>query len=179
MPRPYFINKNIKLHEIIRVNHAGEFGAKRIYEGQIKYTKGVKEKELISHMLDQELIHLKYFEEQMKDQNTRPTILMPIWDICGYWLGAISAKISNKTAMLVTEAIEEVIESHYQEQVSYLEEADNTNLMLSNIKKFQQDEINHKNTAIKNESQNALFSKFLSKCINYICQSAIYLSKKI
>lgn len=179
MPKPYFENKNKKIQEIIMVDHAGEYGAQRIYEGQLKYTKKLEDKRLIKHMLDQELEHLEYFENKIKNGIARPTMLMPLWKIFGYGLGAISAKMGLKTAMLVTENVEKVIVQHYQEQIDYLEKTDKKNSLLSKIKKFKQDEADHIHIAIDNDSKNAPFHKICSNLIQYICKSAIFLSKKI
>ena len=179
MPKPYFEDKKKKNQEIIRVNHAGEFGARRIYEGQLEYTQNQKDKDIISHMLKQELEHLSYFEEQIKSQNVRPTILMPFWNMSGYLLGAVSAKMNNKSAMLVTDAVEDVIESHYQEQIDYLTAYDAQNPMLPWIRQFQQEEIEHKHTAINHDSKKAPLANFMFGVVGKICKIAITLSKKI
>jgi ubiquinone biosynthesis monooxygenase Coq7 len=177
MPKPYFLSKNNEIQEIIRVNHAGEFGAKRIYEGQIKYTKNPKDKLLIKHMLEQELEHLTYFEKKII-AGTRPTFFIGLWSVAGYLLGNISSKLGNKTAMLVTESVEEVIEQHYREQIDYLTITKKTPEMLKSIKKFLQDEIDHKNIAIEHDSKGANFSFIISRFLKVICKGAIILSKK-
>jgi ubiquinone biosynthesis monooxygenase Coq7 len=174
MPKPFFEDKNKKLQEIIRVNHAGEFGAQKIYQGQIKYTKNPVDKRLLVHMLEQEEEHLDYFSDKIKT-NSRPTIFMPIWNVGGYLMGAISAKLGIKAAMLVTENVETVIENHYQEQIEYLEQNDPANPMLAKIKKFKDDETEHKNIALESSDGEG----FMSKIIQTICKSAIFLSKKL
>jgi ubiquinone biosynthesis monooxygenase Coq7 len=179
MPKPYYPNSKEKIQEIIRVDHAGEFGAKRIYEGQIAYTKNSDDKKLIKHMLDQEAEHLEYFDSQIKDGKARPTALMPIWNGFGYALGAISAKYGNESAMLVTESVEEVIVNHYQEQIEYLEKADPKNPLLNKIKKFKQDEADHIHIALENNSSNARFRGTITTVVKTFCKTAIFLSKKI
>jgi ubiquinone biosynthesis monooxygenase Coq7 len=179
VPRPYFENKHKKIQEIIMVNHAGEYGAQKIYEGQIAHIKDLESKKLIQHMLEQELEHLEYFDSQIKDGKARPTALMPIWKIFGYGLGAISAQLGPKTAMLVTESVEEVIVRHYQEQIEYLEKIDKTSPLLHKIKKFQQDEADHIHIAVENSSKAAPFYAILSKLVGGICKSAIFMSRKI
>ena len=119
MPRPYYQNIQKKVKEIIRVDHAGEFGANRIYEGQIDYTSNSSDIKLIKQMLKQEAEHLEYFDNKIKNGYSRPTILMPIWNIFGYLLGAVSARLGNESAMLVTEQIENVIVEHYDKQIKY------------------------------------------------------------
>lgn len=178
MPRPYYPN-NKKIQEILRVDHAGEFGAKRIYEGQIDYTKNRNDKKLIKYMLDQEAEHLEYFDNQIKDGNARPTAFMPIWNTFGYILGALSAKFGNESAMLVTQSIEEVIVGHYQEQINYLENSENNKHLLAKIKKFKQDEADHIHIALENNSTNALLYTTMSVIIKTFCKTAIFLSKKI
>ncbi|MDG1436811.1 MAG: demethoxyubiquinone hydroxylase family protein [Rickettsiaceae bacterium] len=179
MPRPYFSNKNKETQEIIMVNHAGEYGAQRIYEGQIAYTKDIESKKLIQHMLHQELEHLEYFDSLIKSGQARPTALIPIWKIFGYSLGAISARLGPKTAMLVTESVEKVIVDHYQEQINYLKKIDNNSDLLRKIKKFKQDEADHIHIAIENSSNEAHFYAILSKLVEGFCRSAIFISKKI
>jgi ubiquinone biosynthesis monooxygenase Coq7 len=178
MPRPYYSN-NKKIQEIIRVDHAGEFGAKRIYEGQIGCTKNANDKKLIKHMLDQEAEHLEYFDSQIKAGNARPTALMPIWNVLGYALGALSAKFGNESAMLVTQSIEEVIVDHYQEQIHYLENSKNNEQLLTKIKKFKQDEADHIHIALENNSANALLHNTMSVIIKAFCRTAIFLSKRL
>lgn len=179
MPKPYFEDKNKKLSQIIMVNHAGEYGAQRIYEGQINYTKDTKQKSLIRHMLEQELMHLNYFENEIKKGASRPTAMMPLWKIFGYGLGAISARIGPRTAMLVTESVEKVIVDHYQEQIDYLEKANPNNPVLQKIKEFKQDEADHIHIALKNESTKSPFYSLLSNIVGKICKTAIFISKKI
>jgi len=179
MPKPYFENKKQKIKEIIMVDHAGEFGAQKIYEGQIRYTKNPKDKQLISHMLEQELEHLDYFQNQIKEGKSKPTALMPLWSILGYSLGAISAKAGPKTAMMLTESVEEVIVEHYDEQITYLKETDPKNPLLKKIQKFKADEAEHIHIAIDNDSKNAKFHKLLSNVTKIFCKSAIFLSKKM
>ena len=181
MPRPYFESKDKKIQEILRVNHAGEYGAQRIYQGQIAHTRNIKTKSLIRHMLDQELEHLEYFDNKIKDGLARPTFLMPIWNLCGYSLGTLSAMMGGKATMLVTENVEEVIVKHYQDQIDYLESrgAKEDNLLLQKIKKFKQDEANHIHIAVDNESKNVYLHNLLSKMVQNMCKVAIFLSKKI
>ena len=179
MPKPNFTTKTDKIAEIIRVNHAGEYGAKRIYEGQIKFTKNLRDKLLIDSMLEQEKVHLNYFENQMKMRNIRPTLFMPLWNIGGYIMGAVSARLGLKSAMLVTEAVEDVIEGHYASQLKYLENEKDEQELANNIKQFREDELEHKATALDHESSNVRFASMGAKIIKLICRNAIFLSKKL
>lgn len=179
MPKPDFSNHISKIAEMIRVNHAGEYGAKRIYQGQLKFIKNRDRQALISAMLQQEEKHLEYFNHQLQLRRIRPTVLLPIWYIGGYILGAASALKGSKTAMLVTEAVEEVIEQHYQQQIDYLKEHNKEEELLINIEKFQQEEAEHRHTAVKTGSREASFAPLLTGLVKGICRTAIYLSKKI
>ena len=178
MPRPYFVNKN-KIKEILMVNHAGEFGAQQIYQGQLAFTKNHDDRKTIRHMLEQELEHLKYFENEIKLGKSKPTILLPLWSVLGYGLGALSALAGAKTSMLVTESIEEVIVEHYQEQIEYLEQDSGNSQLLMKIKQFKQEEAEHIEIAVKNDSKNAVLHNVISKMVKGMCNIAIYLSKRI
>ncbi len=178
MPKPYFNDKN-KIKEILMVNHAGEFGAQRIYQGQLAFTKSVSDRSIIQHMLEQELKHLEYFEKEIKNGRSKPTFLLPLWSALGYGLGALSAIAGPRTSMLVTESVEEVIVNHYQEQIEYLKSNGHNKQLLMKIKQFKQEEAEHIEIAIKNDSKNALLHNALSKIVKTMCNIAIYLSKKV
>lgn len=179
MPRPFFKTNKSTIAEIIRVDHAGEFGAQRIYAGQIKYTKDTEERKLIQHMLEQEEEHLHFFNQAVNKYAVRPTLLMPIWRVGGYFIGALSAMVSPKTAMLVTEKVEEVIEEHYTEQIDMLEQTEPKHELLPTLKQFRADEAEHKHIAIEHESQMAPMAPLFTHLIQTICRTAIFLSKKI
>ena len=179
MPKPQFCNINNKVAEIIRVNHAGEYGAKRIYEGQLKYLRDVADAALINSMLEQEKKHLDYFSTQLIKREIRPTALMTFWHLGGYALGAASSLFGLKVAMLITQAVEEVIEGHYQEQLDYLNSIEEENELCNNIKKFLDDEVEHKNIAIDRDSEKAFLAPVISCIVKNICRLSINLSKKI
>lgn len=177
MPRPYFENAESKIAEIIRVDHAGEYGARKIYEGQLKMINTGPDSELIESMLKQEQVHLDYFSNRISELKVRPTVLMPLWHLGGYFLGLCSGFQGVKSAMSVTKAVEEVIEQHYQEQIDYLTESSSDIGLLNNITAFRDDEIEHGQIAkAHNESTAGLILEFVVK---KICKTAIYLSKKI
>lgn len=178
MPRPYY-SKVKHCQAIIRVNHAGEFGAKRIYEGQIDYTHNINDKNVMQHMLAQEREHLEYFNNQIKYRHVRPTLLIPIWNFVGYWLGAISAKCGNKVAMLVTQSIEEVIVQHYQDQIHYLECINTEKQLLQAITQFKEDEENHIHIALENNSAASTLHDIISVSIKFFCRTCILLSQRI
>ncbi len=163
------------IEEMIRVNHAGEFGAKRIYQGQLSVLKDHSE---IKHMLEQELVHLEYFENQIKERRVRPTVLSPIWNIAGFALGAITARMGEKAAMACTVAVEEVIGDHYKEQVDALQSIPKERELRKKIEKFRDEELEHRDTGIDYDAKNAIGYPVLSAFIKFASKTAIKLSKK-
>lgn len=167
------------IQSLIRVNHAGEYGAKRIYEGQLKYLKDKKDIALVKNMYQQELKHLEYFANQAVKQDVRPTILMLLWHRLGYALGALSALLGKKTAMACTVAVEEVIEEHYQQQINKLKKLPKERKLLEKIKQFQAEEVEHKELGIEHDALNAVFYNVFTAVIKKASELAIYISKKI
>lgn len=158
-----------KEHEIVRVDHAGELGAKYIYLGQLQALKNDNQ---ILEMLEGELIHLQYFEDKIKQEGIRPSALNPIWRPCAFLLGFLTAKLGGRRfAMLCTEKVEEVISEHYAEQIDLLEESNFKQVLI----KFRNDEIMHLNTG-KNEG---LKNEITGKLISFFTKTAIKLSKII
>jgi|TARA_B110000261_G_C12897331_1_gene282985 ubiquinone biosynthesis monooxygenase Coq7 len=168
------------LAKIIRVNQAGELGAQKIYSAQKKVFEflgkhdDVKE---ISRMAEEEKEHLDYFNNKIKKHNIRPTILGPIWEIGATAIGLSTAIMGSKAAYTCTEAVEEVIVEHYQNQIDLLEGVDHE--LQSKIKKFQQDEEGHKQTAIEHGSQQAFAYKILRQVLRKTTQAAVFVAEKI
>jgi ubiquinone biosynthesis monooxygenase Coq7 len=154
------------IHEIIRVNHAGELGAKYIYLGQLK---ALKEDEEILLMLEGELEHLEFFDEEIKKQGVRPSILNPIWKKCAFFMGYLTAISSRQTAMLCTEKVETVISKHYGEQIEILKNG----YLQEKIIKFREDELSHLRAGESSSSGN----KFIGNVITFSTKMAIKLSK--
>ena len=166
------------LEEIIRVDHAGEYGATRIYEGQIAiFGKDSKIGKTIQHMADQEKEHIEKFEELIVSERVRPTALLPLWNIAGYALGAGTAIMGEKAAMACTVAVEKVIGEHYEEQIKLLQE--DQNKLKSTIKKFAADELEHHDIGIAHDAESTPGYKVLTKIIEIGCKTAIAVSKKI
>ena len=166
------------LEEIIRVDHAGEYGATRIYDGQIAiFGKDTKIGKTIQHMADQEKEHIEKFDELILSERIRPTALLPIWNIAGYALGAGTALMGEKAAMACTVAVEKVIGEHYQGQIELLED-DQKKLKLT-IKKFAADELEHHDIGIAHDAERTPGYKILTKVIEIGCKTAIAISKKI
>jgi ubiquinone biosynthesis monooxygenase Coq7 len=173
-------NKKI-LEEIIRVDHAGERGAIKIYEGQLLALKTIKQdndlKDKIEEMKEQEKKHLEYFEKEIQKRKIKPTALLPLWDLMGVTLGFGTALLGKKAAMLCTASVEEVIEDHYQNQLQKLgnDEKD----LKAKIEKFKEDEIEHKNMAYETGVTNKGFYSIMDKVIRTGSRIAITISEKI
>ena len=170
-------DKNI-LDEIIRVDHAGEYGATRIYDGQIAiFGKDTKIGKTIQHMADQEQEHIETFEKLIVNKRVRPTALLPIWNIAGFMLGVSTAMMGKKAAMACTVAVEKVIGEHYREQQDLLE--DDEKELKKTIAKFEKDELEHHDIGLEHDAENAPGYKIMTKVIEISCKTAIAISKKI
>jgi ubiquinone biosynthesis monooxygenase Coq7 len=170
-----------KLKEFIRVDHAGERGAVKIYEGQLLALNTVVKddnlKKIIEEMKVHEKEHCEFFEEEIKKRNIQPTKLLPLWDLLGIGLGFGSTIIGKKAAMLCTASVEEVIDKHYLDQINQLG-TDETELK-KKIKKFRDDELHHKDIAYeKGATKKGLYS-LMDKIIKTGSKIAINISEKI
>jgi len=168
-------NEN-KLREILRVNHAGEYGAKRIYQGQLAILKKNTE---IKHMLEQELIHLKYFENEINKRNIKPTVFQPIWHCLGFMLGGITGIMGEKAAMACTIAVEEVIEEHYNQQLQDLKNFPDEKDLKQKIEKFRDEELEHRDIGIDKNAKDFAGYKPLYYSVQLASKLAIWLSKRI
>jgi ubiquinone biosynthesis monooxygenase Coq7 len=173
-------NKN-KIEEFLRVDHAGERGAIKIYEGQLlalnTFVKDEKLKKMIEEMKNHEKKHLDFFNKEIKKRNIKPTKLLPLWDLLGVGLGFGSAMMGKKATMLCTASVEEVIDGHYQNQLNQIN-SDEKNLK-KKIKKFRDDEIHHKNIAYDNGASKEGLYSILDKIIKTGSKVAISISEKI
>lgn len=179
--RPGSNTANHNLDEILRVDHAGEYGAVRIYEGQLAVLgkrKGSQQSvRLIRHMADQEYEHLDRFNKLLNEHNVRPTALTPIWHVAGFALGAATALLGEKSAMTCTAAVEEVIDQHYANQTQLID--DENQDLKQTIEEFREEEIAHRDTAITHGAHEVTGHRFLSNVIKAGCRVAIKLSEKI
>ena len=167
------------IEAMIRVDHAGEYGAVRIYEGQLAVLKRRKSAtvETIQHMADQEQRHLKAFDRLVNERRVRPTALEPVWRIAGFALGAATAALGEKAAFACTAAVEEVIDEHYASQVAALEGKDEA--LKATVADFRADEAAHRDEALKQGAEQAPGYKLLSETIKAGCRLAIKLSERI
>ncbi|WP_300304573.1 demethoxyubiquinone hydroxylase family protein [Ferrovibrio sp.] len=165
------------LERILRVDHAGEYGARRIYEGQLAVLKAAPSTPTIRHMAEQEQEHLDAFSRLLPQRRVRPTLLSPLWHVGGFAMGAATALLGEKAAMACTEAVEEVIDAHYTRQVAALGELEPELREL--IEKFRADEIEHRDTARAEGAQEAPGYALLSRGIKAITRGAIWLSERV
>ena len=170
-----------KLEEFIRVDHAGERGAIKIYEGQLLALKTiVKNDELkkkIEEMQTHEKEHSEYFEKEIKKRNIKPTKFLPLWDLLGVGLGFGSTLIGKKAAMLCTASVEEVIDEHYQNQINQLENDEKE--LKNKIIKFRDDELHHKDIAYQEGATKKGLYSIMDKIIKTGSKIAINISEKI
>ncbi|XP_032897114.1 5-demethoxyubiquinone hydroxylase, mitochondrial [Amblyraja radiata] len=169
------------LGRIIRVDQAGEFGAIRIYAGQMAVLGGTAVGPLIQQMWDQEKEHLKKFNELIVDHRVRPTLLMPIWNIAGFMLGAGTALLGKESAMACTVAVEETISQHYNNQIRVLMEDDPERHkdLLEVLRKFRDEEVEHHDTGLAHGAEMAPAYSLLKNVIQVGCKAAIYISERI
>ena len=172
---------NKRVEEFIRVDHAGERGAVKIYEGQLlalnTFVKNDDLKKTIEEMKIHETEHCQFFENEIKKRNIRPTKFLPLWDLLGVGLGFGSTILGKKAAMLCTASVEEVIDEHYQNQINQLG-LDEKNLK-KKIIKFREDELHHKDIAYeKGATKKGLYS-IMDKIIKTGSKIAIRISEKI
>jgi ubiquinone biosynthesis monooxygenase Coq7 len=171
--------KNVE--EMIRVDHAGERGAIKIYEGQLLALKTIKKdenlKKTIEEMKEHEKEHLDYFEQEIERRKIKPTLLLPLWDLMGVTLGFGTALLGKKAAMLCTASVEEVIEDHYKNQINKL--GDDEKALKAKIEKFRNDEIEHKNIAYEEGATNKGIYSIMDKIIRTSSKIAITISEKI
>tara|TARA_B110000444_G_scaffold71745_1_gene67483 strand:+ start:299 stop:826 length:528 start_codon:yes stop_codon:yes gene_type:complete len=170
-----------KIEEFIRVDHAGERGAVKIYEGQLlalnTLIKDDDLKKIIEEMKVHEKEHCDFFEKEIKKRKIKPTKLLPLWDLLGVSLGFGSTLLGKKAAMLCTASVEEVIDKHYLSQINQLDTDENE--LKKKIIKFREDELHHKDIAYeKGATKKGLYS-ILDKVIKVGSKIAINISEKI
>jgi ubiquinone biosynthesis monooxygenase Coq7 len=167
--------------EMIRVDHAGEYGAVQIYRGQRAVFDRASGKthtaSIIAHMEEGEQEHLKTFDRLIAERGVRPTLMAPVWRIAGFGLGAATALMGEKAAHACTAAVEEVIEQHYLRQSERL--GDDDPELRGVIDRFRADETQHKETAIEQGAEEAPGYVVLSTMIKLGCRAAIAISEKI
>ncbi|MGH7158463.1 MAG: demethoxyubiquinone hydroxylase family protein [Acetobacteraceae bacterium] len=162
---------------MIRVDHAGEYGAVRIYAGQRAVLGGGRKGPLLQHMAEQERQHLASFSELLVRRRVRPTALLPFWDLAGFALGAATALMGERAAMAATVAVEEAIDAHYAGQEAAL--ADSDAEVSGLVARCRAEELEHRDIGLANEAELAPGYRLLSAAIKAGCRVAIALSERV
>jgi len=174
-------NSKTKIEEFIRVDHAGERGAVKIYEGQLlalnTLVKDENLKKTIEEMKIHEKEHSDFFEKEIKKRNIKPTKFLPLWDLLGVGLGFSSTILGKKAAMLCTASVEEVIDKHYQNQIDQLGPEEKE--LKKKIIKFREDELHHKDIAYEKGATKKGFYSIMDKIIKTGSKLAINISEKV
>lgn len=165
------------VERMIRVNHAGEYGAARIYAGQLAVLKHSEDGPVIQEMADQEQHHLDTFSDMMTKRHVRPTALQPIWQVTGFALGAATALMGPKAAMACTVAVEEVIDEHYRDQAERLGEDEED--LRETIEEFRSDELEHRDIGLAHGAEDAPGYFVLTSAVKAGSRLAIWLSERI
>ena len=172
---------NKRVQEFIRVDHAGERGAVKIYEGQLlalnTIVKNDNLKKTIEDMKEHEIEHCQFFEKEIKKRNIEPTKFLPLWDLLGVGLGFGSTLLGKKAAMLCTASVEEVIDKHYLDQINQLGPEEEE--LKKKITKFRQDELDHKDIAYEEGATKKGFYAIMDRIIKTGSKLAINISEKI
>ncbi|XP_024115811.1 5-demethoxyubiquinone hydroxylase, mitochondrial [Oryzias melastigma] len=181
VPTPRDQEEQEMVHRILRVDHAGEFGANRIYAGQMAVLGRSKTGPLIQQMWDQEKKHLAKFNEILGENRVRPTALLPFWNIAGFVLGASTALLGKEGAMACTVAVEESISEHYNSQIRVLMERDPERYseLLQVIKEFRDDEMDHHDTGLEHNAESVPGFWILKNVIQLGCKAAISISERV
>ncbi len=162
---------------MLRVDHAGEYGAKRIYQGQLAVLGRGPRGDVLRHMRQQEQVHLDTFAALVADRRVRPTALLPLWHIAGFALGAVTAALGERAAMACTVAVEEAIDAHYAGQAAELgeDEAD----LRATIEAFRAEELEHRDIGLAHGAEQAPGYRVLYNLIKAGCRVAIAVSERV
>jgi 3-demethoxyubiquinol 3-hydroxylase len=179
MEKPHTLTaKSADIASMLRVNQAGEYGAKRIYAGQLAVMGDrIPAARSIAHMAEQEQRHLSAFDKMLADRGVRPTVLQPFWDVAGFALGAVTAAMGPEAAMACTVAVETEIDRHYAEQLEQIGDSDPELSVM--VAEFQAEELEHKATALAEGAERAFAYPLMSAVIRAGCRVAIAASKRI
>lgn len=166
-----------KIARMVRVDHAGEYGAVRIYEGQLAVLGRSPDAPVIEHMAEQERGHLAAFNEMIVKKRVRPTALMPVWHLAGFALGAGTALLGREAAMACTVAVEDVIDEHYTRQIEELGDDDPD--LKTICEKFREEELEHRDTGLDHGAERVPAYGALTGTIRRATRLAIWLSERI
>jgi 3-demethoxyubiquinol 3-hydroxylase len=162
---------------MIRVDHAGEYGATRIYAGQLAVLGKGDKGDLLRHMQDQERVHLATFNDLIAARRVRPTALLPLWHLAGFALGAATAAMGTRAAMACTVAVEEAIDEHYSAQLDALDGREPE--LAETIARFRAEELEHRDIGLENEAERTPGYRLLTAAIKAGCKVAIRISERV
>jgi ubiquinone biosynthesis monooxygenase Coq7 len=166
-----------RIERFIRVDHAGEYGAKRIYQGQLAVLGRGPKGDILRHMQAQEQVHLDTFSALVAERRVRPTALLPFWHVAGFALGAATAALGERAAMACTVAVEEAIDEHYRAQSAQLGEDEAP--LRETIETFRAEELEHRDIGLANEAELTPGYRVLSALIKAGCKVAIAVSERV
>lgn len=161
----------------IRVDHAGEYGAARIYAGQLAVLRRSPVAPVLHEMQEQEQQHLARFADLIAQRRVRPTALLPLWHVAGFALGAATAALGQRAAMACTVAVEEAIDAHYTQQIAALDESEAE--LRDTLVQFRQEELQHRDTGLQHGAEQAPGYRLLSAAIKTGCRVAIRISERL
>jgi ubiquinone biosynthesis monooxygenase Coq7 len=176
-PLPGDLTKEQLIDRILRVDHAGEYGAVRIYEGQLRVLGRSRAAPVIQQMAEKEREHLATFNDILPKRRVRPSLLQPLWHVAGFALGAGSALLGPKAAMACTVAVEEVIDEHYAKQVALL--GDDEKELRDLCERYRQDEVEHGEEALAQGARQAIAYRPLTAVVKAGSRAAIWLAERI
>ena len=166
-----------RVERIIRVDHAGEYGAKRIYQGQLAVLGRGPAGDVLRHMKAQEQAHLDRFSDLIVTRRVRPTALLPLWHVAGFALGAVTAALGEKAAMACTVAVEEAIDEHYAGQAADL--GNDEPELRATIESFRAEELEHRDIGLQHGAEEAPGYRLLYNIIKSGCRAAIAASERV
>ncbi len=175
VPQPGEADRATRISRMIRVDHAGEYGAERIYAGQLAVLGRSEKAEILRHMMEQETHHKTVFSDLVARRRVRPTALLPLWHVAGFALGAVTAAIGERAAMACTVAVEEAIDEHYASQAASLDEEETE--LRQTIETFRLEELEHRDIGLANEAELAPAYRLMSRLIKTGCKAAIAVSE--
>ncbi len=164
------------LERMLRVDHAGEYGAKRIYAGQLAVLRHHAVAPEIRHMAEQEEVHLQRFNALLVEHRARPSALLPFWHVAGFALGAATALMGPKAAMACTVAVESVIADHYQDQIDQLPEGSE---LTPTLTQFRAEEMEHHDAGLAHDAEEAPMYPLLTGIIKRGCRAAIWVAERV
>lgn len=174
--RPGDLTPEQRAERAIRVDHAGEYGAARIYAGQLAVLGQGAKSDLLRHMQAQEQQHLRTFQGLVADRRVRPTAMLPLWHLAGFALGAVTAALGERAAMACTVAVEEAIDAHYSRQVADLTHEPE---LQKTIEQFRAEELEHRDIGLEHGAEQAPGYRLLSRVIRAGCKAAIAISERV